>query len=102
MHASSEPGRFLPLLFFGPLCAAACVALFVRDVPGPSLLVGTAALAGAAAACAAAWKGERWQLLVLLGIGAAVSAAFLTFGIGATLAVGGWLVDPCNGNCPPF
>jgi len=101
MHASSEPGRFLPLLLFGPLCAAACVALFVRDVPAASLVVGTAALAGAAAACAAAWKGERWQLLVLLGIGAAVSAAFLTFGIGATLAVGGWLVDPCSGSCPP-
>ena len=91
----------MPLLFFGPLCAAACVALFVRDVPAASLTVGTAVLAGAAAACAAAWKGERWQLLALLSFGAAVSAAFLTFGIGATLAVGAWLVDPCSGSCPP-
>lgn len=101
MHASSEPGRFLPLLLFGPLCAAACVALFVRDVPAASLTVGTALLAGAAAACAAAWRGERWQLLVMLGIGAAVIAAFLTFSLGATLGIGAWLVDPCSGSCMP-
>jgi hypothetical protein len=101
MHGSSEPSRFLPLLFFGPFCAAACVALFVRDVPAASLTIGTALLAGAAVACAAAWKGERWQLLLMLGAGAAVSAAFLTFGIGATLGVGAWLVDPCSGSCLP-
>jgi hypothetical protein len=101
MDGSSEPGRFLPLLFFGPLCAAAFVALFVRDVPAASVTIGTALLAGAAAACAAAWKGERWQLLAVVGIGAAASAAFLTFGIGATLGVGAWLVDPCSGSCVP-
>lgn len=101
MHAPSEPARFLPLLVFGPLGAAACVALLIRGVPAASITLGTAMVAGAAAACAAAWKGERWQLLVLLGVGAAVSAAFLTFGLGATLAVGAWLVDPCTGPCPP-
>jgi hypothetical protein len=101
VHGSTESSRFLPLLFFGPLCAAVCVALFVRDVPAASLTIGTALLAGAAAACAAAWKGERWQRLLMVGIGAAAIAAFLTFGIGATLGVGAWLVDPCNGSCLP-
>ena len=101
MRIPTEPTRFLPLLVFGPLAAAACVVCFVHDVPAPTITFGVALFAGAAAACAAAWKGERWRLLLALAAGAAVSAAFLTFGIGATISVGAWLVDPCTGPCPP-
>jgi hypothetical protein len=101
MRVPTEPARFLPLLVFSPLGAAASVAVFVRDVPAASVTLGVAILAGAVAACAAAWNGERWVLLLALAAGAGASAAFLSFGIGATISVGAWLVDPCTGPCPP-